>query len=265
MGLSPLDTLLSILSKKSSAIIAFSGGVDSTFLARAAAESIKGKILLVTAVSSTFPEEDLENSKQLAAQLGLPQQIIVSEELDIPGFSENTLQRCYFCKKGLFSCIQAIAQEQGYEAVLEGSNMDDTKDYRPGLQAIKELGVQSPLREAGLTKKEIREYSRQWNLPTASKPSNACLASRFPYGEAITKEKLKRVHEAERALRTMGFSGLRVRSHGDVARIELSPAEMDRGWAQREALQDACIKAGFVFVALDTRGYRTGALNEVIK
>jgi pyridinium-3,5-biscarboxylic acid mononucleotide sulfurtransferase len=264
MSLSALDNLKGILAKVPSAIIAFSGGVDSTFLARAAADSISGKVLLVTAVSSTYPEEELVQSKQLAALIGLEQQIIVSEELDIPGFAENTPQRCYFCKKGLFSEILAIAKERGIDTVFDGNNVDDSADYRPGRKAIRELGVRSPLAEAGFTKQMVREYSAQYKLPTASKPSNACLASRFPYGETITKDKLSRVHAAEKALRDAGFSGFRVRSHGNCARIELAPSEMDRGWQQRDILDSACRTAGFVFVSIDVRGYRTGALNEVL-
>jgi pyridinium-3,5-biscarboxylic acid mononucleotide sulfurtransferase len=259
-----LDKLKQIIAQGTSAVVAFSGGVDSTFLACIAGEVLPGKVLLVTAMSSTYPASELDESKRLAALLQLPQKTIISEELDIDGFADNTPQRCYYCKKTLFSHILKIARDEGFEAVFDGSNIDDQSDYRPGRRATKELGIRSPLFEAGLTKNEIREYSKKLGLPTAAKPSLACLASRFPYGEKITREKLGRVGMAEEALRSLGFSQLRVRSHGDVARVELLDAEMDAGWARRSAIQAACKKAGFTFVAIDTQGYRTGAMNETL-
>jgi pyridinium-3,5-biscarboxylic acid mononucleotide sulfurtransferase len=260
-----LSHLKNIIKDFKSAIVAFSGGVDSTFLARIAGECLDGKVLLVTATSSTYPVSELEDSKKIAVFLGLPQRIIESEELDIPGFSENSPQRCYFCKKTLFSHICEIAKKEGFPVVFDGANFDDRNDYRPGGKAAKELGIRSPLSEAGLTKNEIREISQHLGLPTAKKPSLACLASRFPYGEVITKEKLNRVDEAEKAMRDMGFIQFRVRSHGDVARIELSEDEIETGWAKRASLQAICKKAGFIFVAIDVQGYRTGAMNEVLK
>jgi uncharacterized protein len=259
-----LDKLKQIVAQSKSAVVAFSGGVDSTFLACVTGEALPGKVLLVTAMSSTYPVSELDESKRLAALLKLPQRTIVSEELDIDGFSDNTPQRCYYCKKTLFSHILKIARDDGYEAVFDGSNVDDQNDYRPGRRATKELGIRSPLVEAGLTKNEIREYSKKLGLPTAAKPSLACLASRFPYGEKITREKLGRVGIAEEAIRSLGFTQLRVRSHGDVARVELLASEMDAGWARRSTIQEACKKAGFTFVAIDTQGYRTGAMNETL-
>jgi uncharacterized protein len=257
--------LKSALAQYESAVIAFSGGVDSTLLAKAAGDALKGRVLLVTASSSTYPASELDESRRLAALLGLPQRVIVSEELDIEGFAGNPPQRCYYCKKELFSRICEISRKEGFAAVLDGSNADDAGDYRPGRRACKELGVRSPLLDAGFTKKEIRECSARLGLPTASKPSLACLASRFPYGEKITRDKLVRVGEAEEALRKLGFTQLRVRSHGDVARIELIESEMDAGWSRRGLIEEACKKAGYLYVALDTRGYRTGAMNEALK
>jgi pyridinium-3,5-biscarboxylic acid mononucleotide sulfurtransferase len=247
-----------------SAVIAFSGGVDSTFLARVSRDVLGEHALLVTATSSTYPYYELEEAKKLAEMLGMKQRVIVSEEIDIPGFSDNPPDRCYYCKNELFSLIRHIAGQEGFEAVFDGSNADDLKDYRPGMKALREQGVLSPLREAGLTKQEIRQLSGQMGLPTADKPTYACLASRFPYGERITREKLQRVGMVEKALRDLGFTQIRVRSHGDLARIELTGQEMERGWVSRQTISDLCHKAGFVYAAIDLDGYRTGAMNEVL-
>lgn len=259
-----LNDLKKIISEYNSAAIAFSGGVDSTFLARAAKEVLGDNILLVTAASSTYPFEELEESKKLAARLGLEQLIIVSEEIEIPGFSENTPDRCYYCKSELFMKINKIAGKRNLEAVFDGTNVDDLGDYRPGRKAIEELGIRSPICEAGLTKKEIRKISLDYGLPTANKPAFACLASRFPYGEDITKEKLKRVEKCESEIRKLGFGQFRVRSHEDLARIELSTEEMPRGWEKRVELDKICKNAGFTYSSIDLRGYRTGAMNETI-
>ncbi len=259
-----LEKLKEIIGQYSSAVIAFSGGVDSTFLARVAKEVLGDKLLLVTATSSTYPEFELEESKEIAKQLGVEQRIIVSEEIDIPGFSDNPPDRCYYCKHELFTIITNIAKEKQYEAVFDGSNADDLCDYRPGMRAIKELHIVSPLCEAQLTKGEIRFYSEQLNLPTATKPSFACLASRFPYGEKITKEKLDRAGQSEKGIRGLGFTQFRVRSHGDLARLEFILGEMDKAWQARSELETLCKEAGFTYVALDIKGYRTGAMNEML-
>ncbi len=260
-----LQKLKDIISSYSSAVIAFSGGVDSTFLAKVTKEVLGDKVLLVTATSSTYPEYELQESKELAKLLGIKQQIIVSEEIDIPNFSDNPPDRCYYCKHELFSLIVAIAKENNFKAVFDGSNADDLCDYRPGLRAIKELSIVSPLCEAGLTKEDIRKYSEQLELPTASKPSYACLASRFPYGEKITNEKLDRAGKSEKGIRDLGFTQFRVRNHENLARLEFVPQEMDKAWQTREKLQEICKEAGYVYVAIDTQGYRTGAMNEVLK
>jgi uncharacterized protein len=227
-------------------------------------EVLGDRVLLVTATSSTYPGSELDEAKKTAAFLQIPQRIIVSEELDISGFADNTPQRCYYCKKTLFSHIADIAKAENFAIVFDGNNADDVGDYRPGRKAAKELGVVSPLCDAGFTKNDIREYSRSLGLPTAGKPSLACLASRFPYGEKITKEKLDRVGAAEKDLRIMGFTQLRVRSHGDVARVELIESEMEAGWTKRKSIQAVCKNAGFTYVAIDTQGYRTGAMNEIL-
>jgi uncharacterized protein len=259
-----LEKLKQIISRSASAVVAFSGGVDSTFLARVARDVLGGRLLLVTATSSTYPESELDEAKKLAAQIGASHCVIVSEEIDIPGFSDNPPDRCYYCKRELFMKIRDIAEREGYQAVFDGSNADDLADYRPGRRALSELGVVSPLVESGLTKKEIRSLSAEMGLPTASKGSFACLASRFPYGDAITKENLARVDKAEQALRMMGFGQFRVRSHGNLARIEVSPADLDKAWQRRTEISAACKKAGFVFVSLDLEGYRTGSMNEAL-
>jgi len=259
-----LEQLKQIIGRIRSAVIAFSGGVDSTFLAKIASEVLGSHVLLITASSSTYPQRELEDAAEVAKKMQLSHRVIVSEELEIPGFSDNPADRCYYCKRELFTKIRQIALDEGYDAVYEGSNADDLHDYRPGRRAIKELGIESPLCEAKLTKDEIRIYSSQLGLSTASKPAFACLASRFPYGEKITKEKLDRVGVAEDALFAMGLRQFRVRSHQDLARIEVSFEEMEAVWSRRGELVEKCKSAGFTYVSIDLAGYRTGAMNEVL-
>lgn len=261
---SKLHTLKELLGKYQSAVIAFSGGVDSTFLARVASEVYKENLLLVTATSSTYPFYELEEAKALATSLGIKHRIIVSEELDIPGYSDNPPDRCYYCKSELFGKIAYIAGKEGYQAVFDGSNADDSRDYRPGLKAKKEKGVISPLAEAGFTKTDIRHFSEQLGLSTATKQSYACLASRFPYGEKITKLKLDRLATAELEFRKLGFTQFRIRSHEDLARLEFLPSEMDKAWTIKATLDEVCRKSGFTYTSIDLKGYRTGAMNEVL-
>lgn len=246
--------------------VAFSSGVDSTFLLYAAKEALGDKVIAVTATSSSFPERESKEAKEYCEQNKIPQYIIKSEELKIEGFAQNPKNRCYLCKLELFKKICATASEHGMAEVAEGSNLDDNGDYRPGLQAIKELGVKSPLREIGFTKAEIRELSKEFGLPTWAKQSFACLASRFPYGDIITEEKLKRVDNAEQLLINMGFKQLRVRIHGDVARIELTPDQFDKFMAEdvRAEVYKKFKEYGFSYVALDIQGYRTGSMNETL-
>lgn len=247
-----------------SAVIAFSGGVDSTFLARVAKDIYGDKLLLITATSSTYPFYELEEAKSLSQLLGIKHKIIVSEEIDIPGYSENPPDRCYYCKSELFGKIKYIATEEGYEAVFDGSNADDLKDFRPGMKAKQEKGVISPLAEAGFTKSDIRHFSAEFNLPTATKQSYACLASRFPYGEKITKVKLDRLATAEFEVRKLGFTQFRIRSHDNLARFEFIPSEMEMAWRLKDKLGEICKRSGFNYITIDLNGYRSGSMNEVL-
>lgn len=251
---------------RGSAAIAFSGGVDSTFLVRVAHEVLGDKLIAVTATSSTYPERELMEAITYAKDMGVKHIIISSEELDIEGFSSNPKNRCYYCKKELFSKIKDVAKENGVEYVFDGSNIEDTGDYRPGMQAARELEVISPLKEAQLTKADIRELSKELGIPTWNKPSFACLSSRFPYGNQITVPKLKMVEEAEQYLLDMGIWQVRVRHHGEIARIEVSPEEREKFFdiELMDKIGDKFKKIGFTYVTLDMIGYRTGSMNEVL-
>ena len=247
-----------------SVAIAFSGGVDSTFLLKAAYEVLGDKVLAVTASSCSFPERELREARAFCQQNGIAHMICKSEELDIEGFRQNPKNRCYLCKHELFEKIWAIAEERGFAAVAEGSNIDDNGDYRPGLLAVEELGVKSPLREAGLCKEEIRELSKRLGLPTWNKQSFACLSSRFVYGETINEEKLRMVDQAEQLLLDLGFHQVRVRIHGKIARIEVMPDEFEKLLSVRQQISDVFQNLGFNYVTMDLTGYRTGSMNEVL-
>ncbi|MHC4251973.1 MAG: ATP-dependent sacrificial sulfur transferase LarE [Planctomycetota bacterium] len=259
-----LASLREIIGDMGGVLVAYSGGLDSTFLAHVANDVLGDRALAVTAASETFPAFEREEAARFAADLGIRHETIETSELAAPSFAANPPDRCYHCKKELFGKLSALATERGLAFVADGTNSDDLSDYRPGRRALEELGVRSPLLEAGLGKAGIREASRRAGLPTSEKPSYACLASRFPYGETITAEGLTQVDAAEEALREMGFARVRVRHHGDVARVEFDPDDMPAAFEKREAISEAVKHAGFAYVALDLEGYRTGSMNEVL-
>lgn len=251
-----------------SVAVAFSSGVDSTFLLAVAVDTLgKDHVMAVTASSCSFPERERKEAQEFCEKRGIRQVIVVSEELDIEGFRHNPKNRCYLCKHELFEKILAIAEENHLAAVVEGSNMDDNGDYRPGLRAVEELGIKSPLRAAKLTKQEIRELSKRLMLPTWDKQSFACLASRFVYGETISEERLGMVDQAEQLLLDMGFHQVRVRIHGEgeaaMARIEVLPQEIPIliEDAKRERIYSYFKEIGFAYVTLDLGGYRMGSMN----
>ena len=248
-----------------SAAVAFSSGVDSTFLLKVAHEELGERAVAVTVRSQLIPRRELDEAAAFCRQEGIRHEIIDFDALSAPAVIANPPDRCYRCKKEIFGKILAFARGAGLAAVLEGSNLDDDGDYRPGRRAIRELGVRSPLHEAGLTKEEIRVLSREMGLPTWSKPSFACLASRFPYSERLTVAALERVERAERWLREeLGLTQLRVRSHGDLARIEVPPDDIPRLAARAAEIAAAFKGLGFAYVTLDLQGYRTGSLNETL-
>ena len=246
--------------------VAFSSGVDSTYLLKMAQKVLGENVIAVTASSCSFPKRELEEAKTFCRENGIRHIVVESEELDIDGFRQNPKNRCYLCKHELFEKIRSIAKENGIETVVEASNTDDDGDYRPGLVAVKELGIESPLRRVGLSKKEIREYSKELGLPTWNKQSFACLSSRFVYGETINEEKLSMVDQAEQLLLDMGFHQLRVRIHDKLARIEVHPSEFEKIMQEenRTKIFHKLKQYGFTYVTLDLQGYRTGSMNETL-
>lgn len=244
--------------------VAFSAGVDSTFLLAIAKETLGSNVIAVTGRSVSFPERELTEADDFCKMLGVEQVIVTVDQMALPGFSNNPPDRCYLCKKELFSAFLKAAAEKGFETVAEGSNVDDLGDYRPGMRAIKELGVKSPLTDAGLSKKEIRILSQEMGLPTWDKPSLACLATRIPYGDQITQEKLRMIEKGERLLFDSGFRQVRVRVHGNIARIEVDRNQFDKILeGETAAMIDQYFQAiGFQYVTLDLGGYQMGSLNK---
>ncbi len=249
-----------------SVVVAYSGGADSSFLLAVAHQELRDRVLAVTAHSSTYTRRELDEALETVRKIGATHMVIETEEFADERYASNPPDRCYYCKEELFTRLKAIALERGYNHVVDGNNHDDLADYRPGLRAACDLGVRSPLLEAQITKEEIRLLSRRIGLETWDRPPRPCLASRFPYGTPITEERLSMVDRAEEMLAGMGFTSLRVRHHGDLARIEVPPAELPRLTEEpaRERIVRGMKEMGFVYVTLDLQGYRTGSMNEVL-
>ena len=264
--LNKLSKLKEIINNTGGAVIAFSGGVDSTFLLKVAKDVLSNNIIAVIGDSDTFPRAELSSAISLARDIGVSCRVIQTEELSYPCFVQNSPDRCYFCKKELFGKIKAIAVEMGYHYIFDGSNADDQNDFRPGMRAAREAGVVSPLKEAGLTKAEIRMLSKDAGLPTWDKPSMACLSSRFPYGTPITKEDLFKVEKAEEYLKKSGLRQVRVRIHGPIARIEVEKNMIP--YIINNLMEDVVSELsslGFTYITLDLKGFQSGSMNQTLR
>ncbi|MFY7807033.1 MAG: ATP-dependent sacrificial sulfur transferase LarE [Limnoraphis robusta] len=266
MVIQKLEKLQSLLNEMERALIAYSGGVDSTLVAKIAYDVLGDRALAVTAISPSLLPEDLEEARIQAAEIGIRHQEIQTHEMENPNYTSNPINRCYFCKSELHDSLKPLAVQWGYPYIVDGVNADDLRDYRPGIQAAIERGVRSPLAEVGVSKAEVREISKLLDLSGWNKPAQPCLSSRFPYGEEITLTKLQRVGRAELYLRRLGWQNLRVRSQGDSARIELPPEQIKEFVFTTDLSQlvKTFQEFGFVYVTLDLEGYRSGKLNQVL-
>jgi uncharacterized protein len=259
-----LDTLRGLLAQMQSVVIAYSGGVDSSLLLKVAYDVLGNAAVAVTIDSPSQPRAELAEAQTLAKSLGVRHVLMQSSEMDDPLYLANTPERCYFCKRRICAALLDFARTNGFAHVADGGNVDDLRDFRPGERATREFGLRHPLQEAGLTKVEIRSLAHSLGLPNWSKPSAACLSSRLPYGDAITKEKLQQIEQAEAFLHNQGFAQVRVRYHGAVARVELAADDLLRAIELRETIVGALRAAGFKYVTLDLAGFRSGSMNEVL-
>ncbi|MFB8791808.1 MAG: ATP-dependent sacrificial sulfur transferase LarE [Potamolinea sp.] len=262
-----LEQLKALFAEMKQALIAYSGGVDSTLVAKIACDILGDRALAITAESASLLPEELEDARIQAATIGITHEVVKTHEMDNPNYTSNPVNRCYFCKSELHDTLKPLALKRGYPYVVDGVNADDLGDYRPGIQAAKERGARSPLAEVGVTKAEVRELSKKLGLPWWDKPAQPCLSSRFPYGEEITVTKLQRVGRAEIYLRKLGFSNLRVRSEGDTAKIELPPEKIKEFVLTTDLaiLVSTFQEFGFLYVTLDLEGFRSGKLNQVLQ
>lgn len=260
-----LKQLETIFHELESLVVAYSGGVDSTLVLRLAHEYLGDRAVAVTAVSASLPAHEREEAEAIARMIGVRHALIDSHETDDPRYLANAPNRCYFCKSEVYDRLVDFARREGYASIADGTNADDAGDHRPGRRAARERGVRSPLQEAGVTKDEVRTLAREYGLPNWDKPAAACLSSRIPYGSTITVESLSQVEQAEFALRQMEFKQLRVRHHDQVARIEVEPEDFEKALEQREAIVTALQRAGYTYVTLDLKGFRSGSMNDAIR
>lgn len=259
-----LDALKNLIATFPSAVVAFSGGVDSTFLTVLVHRILGKRSLAVTAISPTYPASQLTEAQELATRFGFPHRIIHSNEFEDANFISNPPERCYFCKLALFQELDRIAKQMEFAVVFDGANYDDLADYRPGHRAADKMGVRRPLQEVGLTKAEIRDLSKEMGLTTWEKPAYACLASRIPYGRTITVEALSRIDTAESFLMSLGFKEMRVRDHYPVARLEFGRSDLEQAWQHRGQIASKLHEFGFPYVAIDLDGFRSGSMNAVL-